>query len=106
MLTAADKELIAAILQADIREKARARPKGAGAVGKKRPSRLITPSALVGKDKGRSRGRSRNSPGTSLPWWLAAPPLVWVDIITGEVLMFRWPLPDVGISEEERAGAG
>jgi hypothetical protein len=59
---------------ADLREKAKARPKVA--VGKKRPRQIITPSSL--KEK--------------VPWWKVAPVLVHVCIVTGKVLVNRWPL--------------
>ncbi|MEW6172945.1 MAG: hypothetical protein AB1510_07745 [Bacillota bacterium] len=26
------------------------------------------------------------------PWWKVTPPLVKVDLVTGKVLVFRWPL--------------
>ncbi|MEW6274940.1 MAG: helix-turn-helix domain-containing protein [Bacillota bacterium] len=58
----------------EVREKAKARPKVA--VGKKRPRQLITPSCFR----------------EVIPWWKVAPPLVWVDIFTGRVLVNRWPL--------------
>jgi hypothetical protein len=58
----------------EVREKAKARPKAA--IGKKRPRCLITPSSFK----------------EPTPWWKAAPAVVWVDIVTGRVLVFRWPL--------------
>ncbi|MBE3585824.1 MAG: helix-turn-helix domain-containing protein [Thermoanaerobacter sp.] len=54
----------------DVKQKAAARPKVV--VGKKRPRQLVTLSAG--------------------PWWREAPAVVWVDIITGQVLVNRWPL--------------
>ena len=53
----------------DIREKAKCRPKVV--VGKKRPRQVITLSG---------------------PWWTTAPPVVLVNIPTGQVLIYRWPL--------------
>ncbi|RKO67037.1 helix-turn-helix domain-containing protein [Desulfofundulus salinus] len=58
----------------DIREKAKARPRQA--IGKKKPRQLITPSCFRGVT----------------PWWTIAPPVVLVDIPTGQVLVYRWPL--------------
>jgi hypothetical protein len=52
--------------------------RGGLAVGKKRPGSLIMPSSLTGR-----------SPPYS---WRDSPPLVKVSIVTGEILIFRWPL--------------
>ncbi|SHF69580.1 hypothetical protein SAMN02745218_02903 [Desulfofundulus australicus DSM 11792] len=57
------------VFREDIQEKAKARPKVV--VGKKRPRQLITLSG---------------------PWWREAPPVVHVCIISGRVLVNRWPL--------------
>ncbi|MDK2887930.1 MAG: hypothetical protein PWP72_808 [Thermoanaerobacter sp.] len=59
----------AKVFHEEAREKVKCRPKTA--VGKKKPRHLITPSG---------------------PWWREAPPLVHVCIVTGQVLVHRWPL--------------
>ncbi|SHF69139.1 Homeodomain-like domain-containing protein [Desulfofundulus australicus DSM 11792] len=59
----------AKVFREEAREKAKCRPKTA--VGKKKPRQLITLSG---------------------PWWREAPAVVRVDIITGQILAFRWPL--------------
>lgn len=61
----------------DARDKRRAR--GGQFVGKKSPRVLVLPSAMEGRGP---------------PWWTQAPDIVWVNIITGEVLLNRWPLED------------
>jgi hypothetical protein len=66
------------LLAEDNRLKRQAR--GGQFCGKKSPRLLITPSSL--------RGRSREPPHS----WLTAEPIVYVNIVTGEVLIFRWPL--------------
>ncbi|MCL6447850.1 MAG: hypothetical protein K6U04_06805 [Armatimonadetes bacterium] len=58
----------------DLWEKAKARPKQA--IGKKKPRQLITPSSFK----------------ELTPWWKAAPDILWVNILTGQVLVNRWPL--------------
>lgn len=58
----------------DIQEKAAARPKVT--TGKKRPRCIVMPSSLRG----------------AAPWWTIAPPVVRVNIPTGRVLVYRWPL--------------
>ncbi|GEM_PF-4293477 len=63
-----------AVFREDCKEKAKARPKQA--VSKKRPRVIIAPSDF--KEK--------------IPWWEVVPPILRVNIITGRVLVFRWPL--------------
>lgn len=71
-------EEVERLLAEDIREKRRAR--GGQFVGKKSPRVLILPGHLEDK--------------RAPPWWQIAPPVVWVNIVTGEVLLNRWPVPD------------
>lgn len=68
-------ENIDRLFHEDVRDKRRAR--GGQVIGKKNPRALILPSSL---EKGRAP-----------PWWQVAPPVVWVDIQTGEVYVNRWP---------------
>ncbi|MCL6449060.1 MAG: hypothetical protein K6U04_13095 [Armatimonadetes bacterium] len=70
------------MLADDNREKRKAR--GGQFVGKKSPRMLVLPSHLEGRGP---------------PWWRTAPPVVWVNIVTGEVYVNRWPL-----EENRRAG--
>lgn len=58
----------------EVKEKSLARPKRA--VGKVRPRSIVTPSSFR----------------ETIPWWRICPPLVVVDIPSGQVLIFRWPL--------------
>ncbi|MGQ9532570.1 MAG: hypothetical protein ACUVTQ_07175 [Desulfotomaculales bacterium] len=66
---------IVQLLAEDNREKRMAR--GGRAVGKERPQVLRLPSSLAPA------------------WWRAAPAIVRVNIITGEILVFAWPLCDM-----------
>lgn len=66
-------EEAAGIFYEYIRQKSKTRPKVP--VGKFRPKRIVLP------------------PDTGpLLWWREARPIVWVDIVSGRVLVFRWPL--------------
>lgn len=79
---------ITALLAQDNREKRQA--KGGQAVGKKRPRALVMPSTLTG-------GRPYSG--------LSAPPIVKVCIVTGRILIWRWPWPDNGENENMEGGA-
>lgn len=83
MLTVSIERLLAE----DAREKRQAR--GGQFCGKKSPRVLVMPGDL--------RGKSREPPYT----WLTAEPIVHVNIVTGEVLTFRWPLENLkGMSDD------
>jgi|OM-RGC.v1.033393734 hypothetical protein len=69
---------VARLLAQDNREKRQAR--GGQSVGKKSPRVVLMPSVL----------EERRGP----PWWQVAPPLVRVDIATGRVLVYRWPVTE------------
>lgn len=68
------KEEFRELFLADLREKAKARSKQT--VAKKKPRMIVTPSDFK----------------KYTPWWRTAPPVVWVNIPTGQVLVNRWPL--------------
>jgi hypothetical protein len=74
------KEDFREIFYTDLREKRLARPKQI--IGKKKPGKVVTPSDL----------KPVSAPGKTPAWWKVAPALVHVDIVTGQVLLNRWPL--------------